>query len=308
MKCLITGANGFIGKSLVKKLLLNSDSYIYALVTSKIDLEDITSDRLKCIEMTFDSYDKIFEEIGDDVDVVFHLAWKGLCGPAAKDLDTQLENVSATSKLLAQAKLMHAKKVILASSMNTLEVREFLNHPNITKPRTVYTHVAAKLTSEIISRVFCADNSIEFNVALLAMVYGENNKSKMIPNVFIYSLLNGIKPKLITGNNLYDLVYIDDVVEGMIAIANKGINNKTYYIGHEEIKPFKDLFLEIKNIINPNIEIQFGAYPEDNAINFDLVNRRELTIDTGWFPKSDFAESIKKTAEWIRNSNIDFYN
>ena len=241
-----------------------------------------------------------------EIDVVFHFAWKGLCGPSAKDVNTQIDNISATFELLKQAKTLNAKKIVFASSMNTLEVRTFLNNPSSVKPRGVYVHVAAKLASEIIARTFCYDNDIQFNEALIAMAYGENNKSKMIPNVFLYSILSGIEPKLVEGNNQYDIIYIDDIVNAMISIGEKGIPGKSYYVGHNWSKTFKEIFTEVKDTINPDATIHFGMYRDDNSIDFNLIDREELTKDTGWIPEANLQESIKRTARWIIDSGINF--
>lgn len=306
MKYLITGANGFIGKAVTKKLLEDENNIVYAIVTSLEEMKDIESNNLKCFCLFFESYNIIADLIKDNVDVVFHFAWSGLSGPLAKDVDVQVSNIIATSNLLNEIKKMNAKRFVFASSMNTLEVRSFLANPASIKPRGVYNHVATKMAVEIISRVFCSENGIIYNEGLIAMAYGENNKSRMIPNVFLYSLINNIEPRLVKGENEYDIIYVDDIANGMIAISKNGVAGKSYYIGHSWKKTFRQIFTEIKDILNPNLTIHFGAYPEDNAIDFSLVNKTELTTDTGWMPKYDFKQSILNTAKWIIDSKSKF--
>lgn len=306
MNYVVTGANGFIGRSLTK-FLLEKGHFVYAIVTNETDMESLKCENLKIIVAYFEDYLDIKKHIKpNSVDVLFHLAWSGLAGEPAYDVDTQLNNVSITNRLLISLKDCGLKKVILASTMNKLEIIDSILNPGKNSMRKISVHVASKINAEVVSRVFCESNGIEFNDALIAMAYGERNKSKMIVNVFLLSLLNGVTPKLIEGKNTYDLIYIDDIVSGLYSIATKGRDKQTYYIGHSFNKTFKDWFTEIKNIINKDAVVEFGGYPEDNHINFELVDRQLLTKDTGWVPSADFAESIIKTANWIKKNKQYF--
>ena len=305
MNILVTGANGFIGKALTKKLL-HDGHRVFAIVTSKDEMSDIICDTLFVYELFFDNYCNISKLVNEQIDIAYHFAWFGLAGKEARDVDIQLQNIKATSVLLDQLKLLKVKKFVFASTMNVLEVRSALENPLDYTPRSTYVHVASKLNAEIIARTFCHENSIEYNEGIIAMAYGEGNKSKMIPNVFIYSILNGITPKLVKGNNKYDIIYIHDIVDAFSAIGLKGLNKKSYYIGHDWDKTFKDIFIEIKEILDKNAAIEFGSFPDDNAIDYNVINRSELTIDTGWEPLFDFKQSILNTAEWIRSSGLKF--
>lgn len=308
MNYLITGANGFIGKAIVKKILEDEKNFVYGIVSSLDDVKDIAASNVKFFELLFDDYRRISEVINDKIDITFHFAWAGLCGASAKDFNLQISDVIATHTLLEECKKLQTKTFIFASSMNVLELQSYLTNPTAFSPRNIFIHAAAKMNAELIARVFCFENNIKYNEGYIAMAYGEGNKSKMIPNVFIQSVLNGIKPKLSKGLNKYDVIYISDIVDAFLAISEKGIDKKSYYIGHNWEKTFKEIFMEMGTILNPAVELDFGAYPQDNNIDFGAVDRRELTQDTGWVPSADFRDSVLRTADWIRNCGIDFLN
>lgn len=303
MKILITGANGFIGSALTKRML-ELGHEVFALVTDFNELKSIKSQKLHLFRLFFKDYNSIATEIGTSIDIAYHFAWEGLNGQAAVDVDLQLNNVKATNTLLSELKKLEIKKFVFASSMNVLEVRSFLNDPSRFKTRGVYVHVASKLNAEILARTFCEKNGIKFNEGIIAMAYGEGNKSKMIPNIFIYNLLNGVDTQLVPGNNQYDLIYISDIVSAFEHIGFYGLDKKSYYVGHSWDRTFKDIFTEIKDILNPDYKVIFGCFSEDNLVDFSFINRNELTNDTGWKPCADFRESIIKTASWIRDSGF----
>lgn len=299
MNVLITGANGFIGKELTKKML-NDGHKVYAVVNNKKDMFDIANDNLKVIELLFEKYNLIAENVNCSIDIAYHLAWDGLSGSKAKDVELQLCNVLATYVLFEQLKKIETKKIVFASSMNTLEVYSYLKCPLDYNPRGVYIHVASKINAEIVLRTLCSEASIQFNSAVIAMAYGENNKSGMIINMVISSLLNGVSPKLISGNNVYDILYVKDIANGLYSIGTYGVNTKSYYVGHNWGKTFKNIIEEIRDIVNPSVELLFGSVLGDNHIDFSYINRDELMIDTGWKPSFDFKESIVNTANWIK--------
>lgn len=307
MNVLITGANGFLGKTFTRKQLELGNT-VFAIVSNKEDMNDITNNNLHVFELLFEDYNTIASKVNNDVDVAYHFAWSGLNGKEAKDLDKQFQSIKATQVLLEELKKLSLNKFVFVSTMNTLELRSVLSKPQQYKTRGVHIHVSAKIMAEIIARNFCEENNIEYNEGIVAMAYGEGNHSKMIANVFIYSLLNNIKPKLVEGNNFYDIVYVDDVANALHSIGTKGTNKKSYYVGHNWNKTFKEIFTEIKDIIDPSIQLTFGDFPDDNKIDFSLIDREELTKDTGWTIKTSFKDSIIKTANWIKVSNIKFVN
>ena len=136
------------------------------------------------------------------------------------------------------------------------------------------------------------------------MPYGENNRSMQLPNVLMLSLLRGISPKLIEGNNWYDMVYIADIAEAFEAIGQNGKDGSEYYIGHREKKTFKEIVTAIRNIIAPEVELRFGEYKEQKTFNESLIDFDKLYIDTAYECKSNFNETIKRTADWLQSDEV----
>lgn len=301
MNLLITGANGFIGKE-VTKAFLDAGNNVFAIVTNEKDLNDIKCDRLNVYKLFFDDYNKIPFLIKEPVDVIIHIAWQGLAGCEAKDFRIQQKNIEATESLLKAAKCLDVKKIVFASTMNTYELINLLTNSDSGNPRGTHIHVGYKIIASLLIRNFCFENHISYNEARIAMAYGEGNKSNMITNVFIKKLLKNEQPNLVAGNNQYDIIYVKDVATAFIAIVKSGKPSKVYYIGHSWNKTFKEIFSEIRDIVNPSLSLSFGAFPDDNLLDFDIVDRNELTRDTGWTPKIDFKESIVNTVEWIKDN------
>lgn len=304
-KVVVTGACGFIGKALTIKLLQEGQK-VYAVDVNKdlIDELKLYGDVIS-IEASFEDYYNLHSSIRDeDIDVFYHFAFHGSFGSESlKDYKIQLTNTIATCNAVMLAIKLKAKKFVFASSINELEVKNYINKDKI-EPRFTCIYSAAKIACEIIGKTLAYNYGIEFVSGLISMPFGYGNKAMTLPNILISKLNKNEVPKLVTGNNKYDLIYIDDVVNAFISIGEKGINQKSYYVGHRKLKTFREIVTDIRNIINPNIELVFGEYKDNLDMDYSLIDLDALYNDTGFECKADFKESILKTAEWVKMLDI----
>ncbi len=303
-KVIVTGAGGFIGSALVKKLL-NNGITVYG-----VDISAENMDKINCsvnfipVVADFSKYEKLHNMINDsNIDVFYHFAWQGgFASDILKDYKIQLNNAGAACEAVNQAIKKGCKKFVFAGTCNEYELIPYLKTSNI-KPRYTCVYSSAKMAAELIGKTYSYNNKMAFCGGLIAMPYGENNRAKNLPNIVISQLSKNISPKLIEGNTLYDLVYIDDVVGAFISIGENGHDMKSYYIGHRKLRTFKDIITEIGTVVNPNINLQFGAFKDAASIDYSLIDLDALYNDTGFECKADFKESILKTAEWVKTLN-----
>jgi len=303
----VTGANGFIGKRLTKTLL-DSGNKVFAVVTDKKAMDDLACSNLIVLDGFFADYDRLFHSIpAGEIDTVFHFAWQGLCGKDVKDYRAQLDDAKYACDAFVYSQEIKAKRFILISSINTAETITYLTGENHSIPRYTNVYGIAKLSAEMICKTIAANvPGTLFNCAQLSMVYGEGNYSKMVPNVVMSSLIKGISPSLIKGDRLYDLVYVGDVVSGLLAISAKGKNLETYPIGHVNLVTFKELFTQVGKIVNPDVPMNFGAYPGDVEIDFSALNFEKTLEDTGFEASANFKDSVLSTTDWIKK-HISFF-
>lgn len=299
-KIVVTGATGFIGGALTRKLLL-AGKKVYAIDISREKLEELKQyGDVECIVAGFDDYKNL--EINDEIDVFYHFAWNGVFGESFKDYEKQLLNTKYSCDALSAARRIGAKKFVFAGTNNEFEVQKYMSKEYF-EPRFTCIYATAKFATEMICKTLAYNYGIEYNAGLIAMVYGEGNKSRMLSNVIIENLIDNKRPKLVEGNNLYDMIYIDDVAEAFYCIGEKGVNMKSYYIGHRHLKTFKEIIMEIRDILNPKMELIFGEFKDNLDMDYNLVNLEALYHDTGFECKADFKQSILKTAQWLKNIN-----
>lgn len=302
-RVVVTGATGFIGGALVRKLLQQGKK-VYAIDINEEKLNELKQyGDVVTIKAHFEDYKSLKTIINDKIDVFYHFAWNGVFGEAFKDYELQLLNTKYSCDALCLAKEIGAKKFVFAGTNNEFEVKKYLSRDYF-EPRFTCIYATAKLATEMICKTLAFNYGIEYNAGLIAMVYGEGNNSKMLSNVIIKSLIDNKRPKLVEGNNKYDMVYIDDVAEAFCKIGEKGVNLKSYYIGHRNLKTFKEIITDIRDVLNPNMELIFGEYKDNLDMDYNLVDLEALYQDTGFECKADFEESLLKTAEWVKKLDI----
>jgi UDP-glucose 4-epimerase len=265
-------------------------------------------EKLIVIRAFFNDYPKLPSLISAHPDVFYHFAWQGVWGDSFSDYSVQFHNAVYCVDAYRIASLLGCAKFVFASTVNVLEAKKILlDNDGNKKMRKTMTYAMAKLSAEMACKTLCSRGGIPFNCAYLAMAYGPNNYSLMVPNVVIFDLLHGVTPKLIKGDGLYDLIYIDDIAEGFAAIGRRGRTGKTYYLGHNSLKSFRSIFSDIKDVIDPTASMQFGVYPDDNSIDYSLVDIKDLEKDTGFTATSPFRNSVLETVNWIEKNESYFF-
>lgn len=300
----VTGASGFIGKSITKKFI-NEGKTVYAVVRDINKIADIKHyNGLIPIVANLNQYKNLYEVIQDkNVDAFYHFAWDGVFGEAFKDYRRQLDNAIFSCEALQSAIKMECKKFVFAGTVNEYEARDNIFRIGF-EPRYTNIYSGSKLLTEVMCKTIAYNEGIQYSAGLIALAYGEENRSKMLPNIVIKKLLNNESPSLISGEKDYDLIYIDDIVNAFLAIGERGLDQRSYYVGHRNLQTFREIMTEIRDIINPGVELNFGGYKGTIELDYSNIDTNALFNDTGFECKADFEESIRNTAAWLKS--IDF--
>ena len=296
---IVTGATGFIGSALTKELS-RAGAQVYAIDLNQEKLNELS--QLPGVTV-------VCAGIGDPnmntnklligADVMYHCAFVGGFGSEAlRNYDLQLRNTMLACDATALALRLKVCKFVLASTVNTVELRSFIGNENFI-PRNTCIYSTGKLAAELIGKTLARSGGMAFCTAQVAMPYGEGNGAKTLPNIVMEQLMTGVRPKLIEGENLYDLVYIADVAGALCAIGEKGQTFRDYYVGHRKLDTFRNWISRMRDVLAPGAELGFGEYPDAPALDYSKIDLDSLYRDTGFSCDSDFEDSIRSTAEWL---------
>lgn len=296
---IVTGANGFIGKTLVNALLEKG----YHVVALDIRFDDVLAndERVTCVNVMNKEVAALAEEIPhQEYRCFFHLAWAGISGPARADYVVQLNNVKLACDYIKLCGEIGCKRVVYASSINEMETYEYLQSDDI-EPAGGYIYGTGKLAAHLMGETVAKLNGIEFIPVIITNIYGVGEKSARMIYTSINKLVHKEHCSFTAGYQTYDFIYITDAINSIIAVAEKGKAFNRYYIGSGEPKPLREFLLEMRDIVDPEAELGLGDLPFKGVdISYSQFDLKKVERDTGYQNEVSFAEGIRMTAEYIR--------
>lgn len=296
---IVTGANGFIGKTLVNALLEKG----YHVVALDIRFDDVLEDdeRVTCVSVMNKEVATLADEIPhQEYRCFFHLAWAGTSGPARADYAVQLNNVKLACDYIKLCGEIGCKRVVYASSINEMETYEYLQSDDI-EPAGGYIYGTGKLAAHLMGETVAKINGIEFIPVIITNIYGVGEKSARMIYTSINKLVHKEHCSFTAGYQTYDFIYITDAINSIIAVAEKGKAFNRYYIGSGEPKPLREFLLEMRDIVDPEAELGLGDITFKGVdISYDQFDLKKVELDTGYRNEVPFAEGIRMTAEYVR--------
>lgn len=289
---LVTGASGFIGSHLCRKLIADGCA-VHAITRG----DSIPTDAGEVELHRGDLADAVFvrsvvEQIRPQY--VFHLA-SAVTG--SRDVQAVLPTLSAN--LIAAVNLMTAlvgsgcRRLVLAGS------QEEPDWGSSEIPCSPYA--AGKWAASGYARMFHELYGLPVITARIFMVYGpaQRDRTKIVPYM-IESLLDGNAPKLSSGLRPVDWIHVDDVVEGLIACALAGAVGETVELGSGELVTIRGMVETMVSILQPTAQPQFGAVPDRPLERTRCADVVQAERKTGWQPKIRLEDGLRRTIDWHR--------
>ena len=302
-KAIVTGANGFIGTALCKELSRQGISVIAIVRNEEENISNIESlDGIRIVYSDLSEFKNLHEKISDrDIDVLYHLAWVGSAGPLRGNANVQFNNIKYTCDTVEACSKMNCKRFVFASSIMEYEIEAVMATDATPGINTLYS--SAKVSADYMARTIAGSLGVDYIRAVISNIYGPGELSPRLVNTSIRKLLKGEHCAFSVGEQTYDFIYIDDAAKTFVAIGEKGVANRTYYIGSQNPRPLKEFLCELRDQVDPNIEIGLGEIPFNGiSLTYTEFDIHAVKNDTGFVPLVSFAEGIKNTIQWIKGN------
>lgn len=304
MKCLVTGAAGFIGSHLCERLIAEGhqvvglDAFVpyYPRPIKERNLEALRSQA----RFTFRLCDLRRDPLDDlvrDVEVVFHLAAMPGLAQSWTDFDGYWTcNVLATQRLLeAVRKAERLQRFIHVSTSSVYGKYASGDESLPLKPISPYG--VTKLAAEHLCRSHAEAFGLPLVVLRYFSVYGPRQRPDMAYHRFIRSLLRN-EPLVVYGDGFQvrGNTYVADCVEATVA-AMKAIPGETFNIGGEETATVWDIIRKLETLAGRQALIrQEPARPGDQRYTF--ADTSHLRRHLGWRPRTSLDEGLARQFQW----------
>lgn len=292
-RVLVTGASGFIGRSLLGRLA-EHQADVHAISRSR-DTDE--SDAVRWWRADLAEPHAAAEVVRSaEPDTIFHLA-SHVSGATAPGLvlPTLHSNLVSTINVMEAARETGCRRVVVAGTMVEPDVGS-------SKPVPGSPYAASKWASSGYARMFHELWELPVVILRIFMVYGPGQPDlrKIVPHVIV-SLLRGERPKLSSGGLDVDWVYLGDVVDAFLTAASvPGIEGETIDVGSGELVSIGALAERAARLVGTDVRPELAA-KSDRPLEFprtaDLESAAEIM---GWRPRVTLDEGLRRTVEWYR--------
>jgi UDP-glucuronate 4-epimerase len=309
---LVTGAAGFIGSTLVERLLaegrrvvgLDSFDCFYPEEQKRRNLAVALRNRsYRLVEADIrdaDTMGALFDQ--ERFDGVVHLAALAGVRPSLKRPAVYADvNVHGTSQVLESAARHGGPRIVFASSSSVYGERSdgpFRETDLVERPVSPYA--ATKRAGELVAHSFHHAHGLPVVCARIFTAYGPRQRPDLAIRKFAERMLGGEPvPIFGDGSSLRDFTFVDDLVDGLVRALDRDLGFALLNLGAGRKVSVLDVVKTLEQELGVAAEIQWhppqvGDVPRTWA---DISAAREAL---GYAPAVSFEEGVRRFVEWIR--------
>ncbi|MGK9273596.1 NAD-dependent epimerase/dehydratase family protein [Williamsia muralis] len=308
MRTLVTGGAGFIGSTLVDRLLADGHDVVALDDFSRGTRSNLTGAvergcRIVEGDLTVADLETVVAQAQPEV--IFHLAAQIDVRASVSDpvADAQV-NVVGTVRLAEAARRAGVRKIVFTSSGGSIYGSpEHLPVAESAPVAPMSPYAAAKVSGEVYLNMYRSLYGLDCTHIAPANVYGprqDPHGEAGVVAIFARNLLSGSTTKLFgDGGNTRDYVFVDDVVQAFVLAGGELGGGQRFNVGTGEATSDRALHTLVAE----------AAHAPDEPVYEParLGDVRDSSIDgslagavLGWYPQVSLAEGVRRTVEYFR--------
>jgi nucleoside-diphosphate-sugar epimerase len=323
-KVLVVGGAGFVGSNLTNKLLAQDASKVIVVDNLlSADISRVSDDsRVEFIHSSI-TEDEVLYNLPQDLNYVFHLAtYHGNQSSIESPLKDHENNTLTSLKLFDRiSKFTSIEKVVYSSAGCTVAKKTFDHAEATVEQEDVSLYLdspyqMSKIFGEFYGNYYFMRYQMPFVKARFQNVYGPgeilgagqwrgniNTVWRNVTPTFIFKALNNCAlPLENNGIATRDFIYVDDIVDGLIACALNGVPGGVYNIASGVETSIRELAEIINELTGNSIAMDLvAARPWDRSgkrHGDTLKSEQEL----GFKAKTSLPDGLNKTVDWTKEN------
>lgn len=328
MRWLVTGGCGFIGTSLIGRLMAEGKYFVRVvdnLTTGTREnlsrvctfeeqtvstLHPPTSSHETMVELITGDIldDRLAVQLACGMDVIIHLAANTGVGPSVEDPRGDCKvNVMGTFNYLEAARLNAVRRFVFASSGAPIGECVPPIHEELA-PHPVSPYGASKLAGEGYCSAYFRTFGVETVALRFGNVYGPGSSRKnSVVAKFIRKAFQGETLEIYgDGNQSRDFIYIDDLVDAVMqAATRKGVGGQVFQIATGSETTVEELVAELLPILSANgihdVQVKHVS-PRLGDVKRNFSDTSKASRILGWQTNVGLKEGLTRTVRWFSNS------
>lgn len=303
-KVLVTGATGFIGSNLVRRLV-NQNYQVHILKREKSNvwrIKDLIS-RLHIHDIDLLQKEKlsnILQKIKPNI--IFHLANLGLYAGLDPNIEDSIKvNSFGTINLIEAAHLIDYDCFINTGSSSEYGIKQTpLNENDVCEP--ISNYAISKLAGTLYGTSYAKRTRKPLATFRIFSPYGPYDYRDRLISQVILKIIKGERFFSNNPSDVRDYIFINDVVEAYLLCItnNKEISGEIINIGSGKQSYIKDVIRLLTTEMGTNL-VSYNRSKRHNIIwQADITKARKIL---GWQPRKNLREGLKQTILWFKKNS-----
>ena len=305
-RTLITGATGFVGANLARRLVREGHQ-VHVLVRPSHNpwrIEAIRSD-LRFHQADLEDEAAVLHAVGEaEPERVFHLAAHGAYSWQDDVSRTVQTNVVGTVNLLRACACVGFDSFVNTGSSSEYG---FTTSPpserDAPAPNSVYA--VAKASATLFCRYFAEAHQARIPTLRLYSVYGPyEDPGRLIPALIVRGI-QGELPRFVEPDVARDFVYVDDVVDAFLLAASRPLPEPgaVFNVGTGTQTTLRDAVDVARRVMGVSAEPEWGSMPNRQwDATVWVADSRRIREELGWQPQHSFEQGFCKSVDWYREN------
>ena len=309
MRCLVTGAAGFIGSHLAARLaelgheIVGVDCFLdyYPRVVKERNLRSLRArSNVRLLEEDLSSAE--LAPLLAGVDWVFHLAAQaGVRASWGRDFAIYaIHNVLATQRLLEAARDAKVRRFVYASSSSVYGDTTDLPMREQSLPRPISPYGVSKLAAEHLCWLYWRSYGLPTVSLRYFTVYGPRQRPDMAFHRFLKGALRGEEITLYDdGEQTRDFTFVSDVVAANLAAAERAEGGEVFNIGGGSEVSINHVLATIERLSGRTLRVRREERQKGDVRHTaaDCTRARDVL---GFRPAVALTEGLRREWEWIQ--------
>lgn len=279
IKIIVTGATGFIGSHFIRYL---TDRGIHVLALGRKDFNQLSIQRqcrmkgadylnidMRDISTLPDAIQACNMQLSENP-VFINLAWGGVDRLSDLDIEAQLNNVNWSVNAIEAAAKINCKRFVHIGTMEEAFTYKYLelNHRVRSEYNRHVIYSVAKIAAKNSLKAKASLLGVDYIHVLHSHVMGPDDDKDSFLQVTLKKLVAGEELTFSSGEQLFDVISLEDCCNGYYLISEKGFPGEEYWVGSGNPRQLREY-----------VERMYALYPSKQKMNFGKLPYNDIKLE-----------------------------
>jgi nucleoside-diphosphate-sugar epimerase len=308
-KVLVTGATGFIGAHLTRRLVAEG-ARVSVFAVAAPDCHSLTDvlDRISVHEVDIADAETVSATMMRiRPEIVFHLAAVGTSGPSITPQLATRVNVEGTRHLLEAACQTGVQRFLHTGT--AYEYGHIANGEGLRQENwaALDVYAASKAQAQSLVREYARRSGLPAVTLRLFAVYGPGQSVQSLVPSAVCAALEGRDFPMTPGEQRRDFVFVSDVVEGYLSAATAAaVEGSTIDLGTGQASMVHDVVTRLFQLVGSQGRPLVGALPyRSGEMMVQVADTRPARELLDWQATTSLEDGLRQMVEWYRQARAD---